>query len=142
MPYGLIISARTASTVVGSPVEVQVTLENTSPEDLTLVKSGAQRSGELTYDVEVITASGSPAVLTPYGRALHGQPTNPPIVIRNSPREVTLKPHEKVVDTILLNKIYDLTPGSYIVRVRKSPENSPEAKIILSNTLKLTILPE
>ena len=139
-PYSLTISAPITTTTAGKPVELQITLENTSHQELTIVKSRATTLGELTYDIAVVTTAGGPVVLTPYGRALHGQSTNPPIVIRSSPREVTLKPHEKVVDTVLLNKIYDLTPGSYIVRVRKVQATNDPGPNIVSNTVQLTIL--
>lgn len=140
-PYVLTVSAPSARVVVGEPVKVQVTLENSSHGDLIIMKSRASGMGELSYDVEVVTSTGAPVPLTPYGRALHGEPTSPPVVIRNSPHALTLKSHEKAVDTILLSKIYDLTPGDYIVRVQKAQSTESEAKV-LSNTLRLTILPD
>jgi hypothetical protein len=134
----LTISAPETSIVVGKPVEVQVTIENSSGTDLSILKSRASQSGELTYDVAVVAATGAPVTLTPYGRALHGLPTDPPILIRGSDYTPTLKPHEKIVDTILLNKIHELTPGRYIVRVRKLTKS--KADNVVSNTLQLTIL--
>ncbi|MBV9181792.1 MAG: hypothetical protein JO356_10810 [Acidobacteria bacterium] len=132
-PYSLTISARTGA-AVGTAVTVQITLENISPGDVTFVKSRA----ELSYDVAVVTALGAPVMLTPYGRSLHGQPTTPPIMIRDSPHEVTLKPHQKIVDTIALNKIYQLAPGDYIVQVHKRQLNNAVPNVA-SNPLKLTI---
>jgi hypothetical protein len=140
VPYLLTISVPNATTTVGTPVEVQVALENISQKDLAIVKSRASERGELTYNLEVVTTTGVPVELTPYGRALHGLPNTPPIVIQDSPHSRTLKPHEKVVDTVLLSKIYNLTPGSYIVRAKKNPRHNPEANI-MSNSLRLTVLP-
>ena len=80
--YVLIISVPKTTVLVGTPIEVLVTLENISGEDLTILKSRATESGELTYDVTVINMSGAPVVMTPYGRALHGKQTVPPIIIK------------------------------------------------------------
>jgi len=140
VPYMLTISAPSARVVVGEPVWIQVTLENTSDSDVTIVKSRASELGELTYDVDVVTTNGARVQLTPYGRALHGEPATPPIVIQNSPHAFTLKPHQKFADTILLSKIYELTPGDYIVRVHKAQRPESGGKLF-SNTLRLTILP-
>ena len=137
VPYVLTISAPNTSIVVGEPVEVQVRFENVSQKASRIVKSGASEMGELTYDVEVVTTTGASVPLTPYGRALHGLPNTPPILIRNSPREVTLKPHQKVVDTVRLEKIYQLNPGSYLVRVRKTSMTDDPEPDIVSNTLRL-----
>ena len=139
--YTITLSEPTGAIVVGDPVKVQVTLENVSKENLTIVKDRASEWGEKTYEVAVVTTTGASVALTPYGRALNHLFTMPPIPIRGSPYEVALKPQEKVVDTILLSKIYDFTPGTYIVRVRKETiPNTPEPAIV-SNILRLTIAP-
>src|SRR5436305_4905877 len=117
-PYSLSVSATSPKAVMGTPVKIAVTLENTSAEDFALAKSKATERGELTYDVAVVTGTGAAVPLTEYGKALHGEPTTDLIIIRSSVEERTLKPHEKIVDTIVLNKIFQLTPGDYIVRVQ------------------------
>jgi hypothetical protein len=126
---------------VGEPVEIQVALENTSLDDMAVAKSRAPKTGELDFDVDVVSATGDPVPLTRYGRALHGERTNPIVLIHRSPKLVTVKPSEKLVETVLLTKIYELTPGDYIVSVAPNEMSVGSAPKILSNALRLTILP-
>lgn len=139
-PYVLMISTPSATVAVGSPVTIQVVVKNISQGDVNILKSRASTRGELTYDVAVVTAAGGPVPLTQYGRALHGQATTPPIMIQRRPYGETLKPNQSVVDTINLSRIYQLSPGSYIVQVSETESMKPGTKIA-SNALKLTIVP-
>lgn len=139
-PYLLTISVPTIAASAGTPITIQVAVKNNSQGDVTVLKSRASTRGELSYDVTVVTARGGPVPLTPYGRALHGQATTPPIMIQRKPYAATLKPGETIVDTIDLSRIYQLTPGSYIVQVSET-ESMKSGPKITSNILKLAIAP-
>jgi hypothetical protein len=136
-PLTLTISSESPEFKVGSPIIVNVTLENISDKPTTTLYSVGQGQAELIYDVDVLDGYGRRVARTDYGHALRGEASSHMIMSSFLRKEI--KAHEQLTDTVDLTKIYDLNvPGTYLVQLTKKHRSKGGAKIS-SNALKITV---
>jgi hypothetical protein len=136
-PFSLTISTEHDRVKVGSEVLVQITLTNTSDQEIALGKApGNLPQAESEYLVEVHDSRGQTAPDTDYGRKIKQNK----IVVSFSRVSATVGPGESLKDGVILTKLYDLSrPGKYSVQLlRKVPPQLGDG-LIKSNKVTITV---
>jgi hypothetical protein len=130
--FSLTISTPSDSVKTGDQVRLDITITNTSDQDIQVVITHP----EIFYDIDV-HHNGDSARETDYGHRVHNRHTIPfgtvsPVV--SGP----LKPGDKVQEHYVLNDLYDFSDvGKYTVQVQ---QKDPKTKtFIKSNTITVTV---
>lgn len=109
---------------VGSELKLNVVLANASGEKEIVV--GTSSAGEQNYRISVTDLQGKSPAATKYGRALKGEPwvqDGKTLVMVDKYMLVHLPPSKTLKDTIVLNKLYDLSqPGKYRIQAERYDE--------------------
>ncbi len=134
-PFALFIRTQEPTTKAGSEVNIWVTLENTSPHEIGILKSAP----ELNYSVEMRDLSGKAVPDTEYGRKLKAAET---VGISTSSVIIPLKPNEIIEDQITVSKLYEMAqPGKYMVRVLRVIPPDLGTGAVSSNTITVVVTP-
>jgi len=127
------LKTSTPSFRVGAPVIVHIALMNKSGEDMPIAKNPSNEAAEeCCYRIDVRRQDGKPAIYTRYGEEVR----EPHDVISRVLK--TLHNNEQLEEDLPLNKIVDLSPGTYTVLLLRANPLHP-ATIIESNVLPIQI---
>ena len=132
----------------GAPIEIKVTLTNTSDHSIDFM---AHEPEELNYSTEVFKSNGELAGYTTQGHFIatgtckvqDADPKGPCLADLGRPAVVSLRPSGKyitwitVTDQFLLNN-----PNDYSIRVSRSTAGDPKDRVLVkSNALTVTVTP-
>jgi len=125
---------------VGSKIELQIALANTSNRSLAVWKENGEPSAELDgFGIVVQDGNGASAHETKYGRAVTGKEESTEGRV-SSGVGGSLPPGETFKDATVLNKLFDLSEaGKYKVQVLRTDPASKAA--VKSNTITITVIP-
>ena len=153
--FSINIKAEVSKVKTGSDLRIDLLVTNTSDHIISLGKTLAPDTGEVTREVDVFDAGGKPAPQTKMYRVLKGKESPEEIVhpaengkaswVETSRRVFTIssvdvKPGDSIDDRILLGKLFDFSkPGNYTVQVREYDYLSQT--YVKSNTITVTIIP-
>ena len=150
-PVSITLSSPHSEYVVGQQIEIDITLENTSDKEISVVQDNARSKAELSYEIDVLDGSGRRPPYLRWGKILHGQYPGDGTIgdVFDSQQLHHLQPHETLSDSAVLNTIYDLSsPGQYVIQATKTspvsavkkrfPGTQPD-KPVASNAIKITI---
>jgi hypothetical protein len=130
-PLSLSISAPASTVKAGSDVRVDITATNISDHDLDFGTEVGKAQAEKDFDIDVRDSAGKEPTETEYGLLLHGK-SKGPFGRGGSFKTMRLKPGQNYQDYSILNRVYDLTPGTYTIQAsRRDSENKAGVK---SNT--------
>ena len=137
----------------GSPVELRVTLANTSDHDIVIEEDMNSVAVWMAYRVEVRYENGSMAPHTELGRrqyqgrgtgAVHrfeDDVTPDAAMMRFTVIGVPMKAGESVPGLLNVSRLYDLSkPGKYTIQVSRGAEEGVNATV-KSNTVTVTVTP-
>jgi hypothetical protein len=135
------ISAAKENVKAGSDVTIDVIFTNTSKNHIVFA-SGAKRQdqGETDYKVEVQDETSKRALETNYGHKLRTgeDPPGQHTVIVGSSVTFDVPPRGTVKNTILVNKLYELSkPGKYEIHVERLDDAG--GALIKSNAITITV---
>ena len=142
-PFSLSIAAVNSEVPAGSPVMIDVTLENTSNHDISVYRDNSPDQGGLVYKADVRDEDGKTAVETEFGRAVQGHDTleqvsRKPYVIVGSGGDQNLAPGKEIKDRINVSKLYDLhQPGKYTIQLERFDLETKS--FIKSNKITVTV---
>lgn len=135
-PFSIALLLTEETVTSGSPVEVTITLTNTSNQKLEF----AATYPFCDYSIQVNTLNSGPAGKTKHGKSIEGCDSKPNDVVTRSVL-VALKPGEQWEDKVDLTQVYDLSqPGGYQIQAsRRVPRFT--GRPVQSNTMLLTVVP-
>jgi len=138
-PFSITIDAPEGTAKLGSPLEITITLTNTSGKSaLFYFDNGNNPAFDYTFKVE--NQQGQEPRKTKYFRATMAQDNDQPgTVIVHSFGLRSVKADGTFTESVDLFKLYDLQPGKYSVYVERI---DPDTKtIVKSNTITIAVTP-
>jgi hypothetical protein len=133
-PLSINISTPTNIVKAGSEIRLDIVLKNTSRHDVRVVRS--KGDAELDYEIDIRDQKGKPTMETPYGRKIHGKDSDA-TAKTGSWISGTLKPDQEFEQCIVLNKVYDLSPGTYVIQLQR--RDLASKGVVKSNKIVLTV---
>lgn len=132
-PFSLTIATKESTVRAGSPVLVEVKMENKSDHDLAVYRavSGDLDQGGWVYKVSVRDTKGVEPPQTKFAQS---------VGVAGSGGYVSLRPEKTLTDRCNVAKLYDLSrPGNYTIQVERLDEQSKA--FVKSNTITVTVTP-
>ncbi len=133
LPFTITISVTQPVFQAGKQIRVHVVLTNVSDQTIAVARSAAPDDAEEYYTIQVHDTSGNDAPKTDFARSGKKGVTAGSNVI------VDLEPGQKVEEDGYLNGIYDLPPGEYEVQFSRPVSYDPNAEIVMSNKITITV---
>lgn len=145
-PFSVRITASAGEISPGTPVTLKVVTRNLSDHSILLwTEKAEQDQAGSAYQIDIYDAKGNSPPLTEFGRMTNGRTdiprgSNPELPPAGNGEQLVLKAGESWTDTIVVNKVYDLTEsGEYSIQVQRfDPATSSMVK---SNAVKVAVIP-
>lgn len=145
-PFVIAIGANQTTFTVGSPIEVKVTLTNTSDHGISLFIDKSDKAEFSGFGVEITDSKGNVPKITRYHNALTGakapreaiaDPGDTPLII-SSGGDTVLAPGKARDFRMDVTSLVDLKePGQYSIRLKRT--DTADGVPVMSNLLKITI---
>jgi uncharacterized protein (DUF58 family) len=131
-PFTLSISVPQTVVRAGSEVRIQVTLKNVSEHEIGILRS----TPDYDYTVDVRDAHDKSAMPTEFARKLRA-----PDSVRVAPSNVLypLKPHETLVDKLIVSKLFEMGLGKYTIRVAREIPQELGGGSVRSNLITVIV---
>ncbi len=145
-PFTIAIGTSGSVATAKSPIEVQVTLKNTSDHEFRFYLDNSRKAELCGFDVEVTDAQGLAPKITAYHNALTGwkapqervMKTEGEFIIVGSGGTLPLAPGKTVELHMDIGQMYDLSkPGTYTIQVTRT--DAADGTTVKSNPLKITV---
>lgn len=124
---------------LGSKIPMSIVLTNVSDHDITISQENGRR-GEFDYHLTVKDVNVVSPAEQQYFQAVKGtnrsQPGKPTLIVTYSWGNHVLKPGDALTDSIDLNELYKLSPGTYTVHAERDDGGNG---VIKSNFASVTI---
>jgi hypothetical protein len=144
--FSLSIAAEEPTVKAGSPLFLEVTMENKSDRNISMYRaiSGDLDQGGWVYKVMVQDEKGARAPKTKFGRHVQGPETAEesaePASVVASGGYVPLTPHKTMRDRLNVTKLFDLSrPGKYTIEIQELDEASKT--FVKSNKITVIVTP-
>lgn len=143
--FSLTIKAEETTVKSGSPVWVDVTVQNHAGKDISIYTDNSPDQGGLVYKVDVSDTTGTRAPETQFGRRIQGHETleersHDDYTIVDSGGLVILKANKPTIDRVNVSRLYDLSrPGKYKIQFRRFDD--ARKALVSSNTITVTVTP-
>jgi len=129
--FSISISASKDDIKSGEPVEIKVTITNTSDHDVD-VSSSWEAGADMSLEYDVHDTTGNPS----RRKARREGP------IIASGRVATLKPGESIEETTLVSAVCDMSlPGQYVIQVARRISTDTKQGKVKSNDITVSVKP-
>ena len=127
-----------------SLIRVTVTMTNISNHEIFYWRENADDPSGFEYKIDILKGPSPKSTDTKFGRYFKGREDpaqlTPDTPLNGSGGWRTLKAGDKIIDTVNISKMYDLSQaGSYEIQLRRFDEESKA--FVKSNTITITITP-
>ncbi|MCU1284248.1 MAG: hypothetical protein JWO13_598 [Acidobacteriales bacterium] len=129
-PFSISINALKGDIKFGEPIEIRVTITNTSGRDLD-VSSSWEAGTDVSLEFDVRDTSGNPL----RRKARREGPES------LSVKTATLKPGETIKETTLVSAHYMDEPGQYVIQLARRVSTDAKQGKVKSNKITVTVTP-
>jgi hypothetical protein len=131
-PCTITIAAAPGAVRSGAELRLQITMTNTSSEDITVPLVSRPDQADFHYELEVMNEKGQQAPQTAYGRMLKRD-------LAGSFGFSVAKPGETVKEELVVTKLYDITvPGKYTLQITG---HWKDLGLVKSNSITIIVTP-